>query len=65
MVVGRKMSAELNHHKKEHISLGIKMTEKRLAALKTESHIASGIEIIDLENEGNASGTFIKILVPK
>lgn len=63
--VGRKMSAELNCNKKDHISLGIKMTEKRLAALKTESHIPSGIEIFDLQENGNAAGTFVKILVPK
>jgi hypothetical protein len=41
------------------------MTEKRLAALKTESHIPSGIEIFDLQENGNAAGTFVKILVPK
>ncbi len=63
--VGRKVSAELNCQKKKHVSLGIKMTEKRLATLKTGSDIPSGIEIIDLEDNGNASGTFIKILVPK
>jgi len=63
--VGRKLSGELNSHKKKHASLGIKMTEKRLAALKTESDVPSGIEIFDLQDNGNASGTFVKILVPK
>jgi histidine kinase/GAF domain-containing protein len=63
--VGRKMSAKLKSHKEDHISLGIKMTEKRLAALKTESDVPSGIEIVDLEDAGKTAGTFVKILVPK
>jgi len=63
--VGRKMSAMLKPNKKDHISLGIKMTEQRLAALKTHPEIPSHIEIIDLEDTGNAPGTFVKILVPK
>lgn len=63
--VGRKMSALLKPNKKDHISLGIKMTEKRLAALKTDPEIPSGIEIIDLGDTGKAPGTFVKILVPK
>jgi hypothetical protein len=41
------------------------MTEKRLAALKTDPEIPSGIEIIDLGDTGKAPGTFVKILVPK
>jgi uncharacterized membrane-anchored protein YhcB (DUF1043 family) len=63
--VGRKVSAELNCQTKKHVSLGIKMTEKRLAALKSESDVPSGIEIFDLQDDGVASGTFVKILVPK
>ncbi|MGN6530784.1 MAG: histidine kinase, partial [Ginsengibacter sp.] len=63
--IGRKMAAELNVHKKNHQSLGIKTTEKRLAVLKSVSEVPSGIEIFDLEESGMGIGTFVKILVPK
>jgi two-component system, LytTR family, sensor kinase len=63
--VGRKTAAALNDGKKDHISLGIKMIEKRLETLKADPEIPSGIEIIDLEESRNSPGTLVKIMVPK
>ncbi len=64
--VGRKIAAELKVQKDQvYPSLGIELTARRLKALKTAPEIPSGIQIIDLEEDGNASGTLVKIFVPQ
>jgi sensor histidine kinase YesM len=64
--VGRKVASQILSDKKDgHSSLGIEVTTKRLQALKTDHQIPAGIEIIDLEDNGNAAGTLVKIFVPK
>lgn len=64
--VGRKFSAQIPVDKKDtHSSLGIEVTTKRLHALRTDHETPAGIEIIDLEENGNAAGTLVKIFVPK
>ena len=64
--VGRKAAAEVNRSKNDpHTSLGIELTSRRLSALKTLPEIPSGIEIFDLEENGNATGTLVKIFVPQ
>ncbi|MGN6196629.1 MAG: histidine kinase [Ginsengibacter sp.] len=64
--VGRKVASQILSDKKDgHSSLGIEVTTKRLQALKTDHQIPAGIEIIDLEENGNAAGTLVKIFVPK
>lgn len=64
--VGRKAAGEMMFNKNgQHTSLGIELTKKRLLGLKTEPEINSGIEILDLEENGNATGTLVKIFVPQ
>jgi two-component system LytT family sensor kinase len=64
--IGRKLSAELQQNKlNRHASLGIEVTAARLFALKNAPEIPSGIEITDLEENGAAAGTLVKVFVPK
>lgn len=64
--VGRKITGEMLLNKNEHhSSLGIELTTKRLLALKTQPEMNSGIEILDLEEDGIATGTLVKIVVPQ
>lgn len=64
--VGRKAADEMKSNKsRQHNSLGIELTKKRLLALKTDPDVNSGIEILDLEENGNAAGTLVKIFVPQ
>ena len=64
--VGRKAAAGISINKNDsHTSIGIALTAKRLEALKTNSEIPSGIEILDLEENGNPTGTLVKIFVPQ
>ncbi|MDE3184217.1 MAG: histidine kinase [Bacteroidota bacterium] len=64
--VGRKAAADISLNKNDfHTSLGIEVTARRLEALKTNSEIPSGIEIVDLEEKGNPAGTLVKIFVPQ
>ena len=64
--VGRKAAGEMMFNKnRQHPSLGIDLTKKRMLALKTEPEINSGIEILDLEENGIATGTLVKIFVPQ
>ncbi len=64
--VGRKAAGEMMFNNlSQHASLGIGLTKKRMLALKTEPEINSGIEILDLEENGIATGTLVKIFVPQ
>ncbi len=64
--VGRKVAGEMLLNKNDpYPSLGIELTRKRLLALKTLPEINSGIEILDLEENGTATGTLVKIFVPQ
>lgn len=64
--IGRKMSGDLQQSKiNRHTSLGIEVTAARLFALKYTPEIPAGIEIIDLEENGAATGTLVKVFIPK
>lgn len=64
--VGRKRAAEIVAEKKDgHASLGIEVTNKRLKELKKTTEIPAGVEIFDLYENQIASGTLVKIFVPK
>ncbi len=64
--VGREAAAQMNANKNnDHTSLGIEVTCTRLAALKTDTAMPSGVEIVDLEENGKAAGTLVKIFVPQ
>jgi len=64
--VGRKAAAQMNGNKTAaYTSLGIEVTSARLMSLNTDSRIPSGVEIVDLEQNGTASGTLVKIFVPQ
>lgn len=64
--IGRKMAGELQQNKiNRHDSIGIELTSARLNALKNEAEVPAGIEIVDLEENGVASGTLVKVFIPK
>ena len=64
--VGRKAAAQMKGNKNAaHTSLGIEVTRARLMSLHTDSRIPSGVQIVDLEQNGTASGTLVKIFVPQ
>lgn len=45
-------------------SLGLKLTESRLALLNKHAELNASVEIIDLENENEASGTRVILKIP-
>jgi putative methionine-R-sulfoxide reductase with GAF domain/anti-sigma regulatory factor (Ser/Thr protein kinase) len=64
--VGRKAATELKANKKEaHTSLGIEVISARLMALNKNGNVPSVVEITDLEEDGKAAGTLVKICVPQ
>ncbi len=64
--VGRKAAAQMNGNKNAaYTSLGIEVTRARLMSLHTDSRVPSGVQIVDLEQNGTASGTLVKIFVPQ
>ena len=64
--VGRKAAAMLNLDKnRPHNSFGIEVTQARLAALKPDMETPSGIVIEDIEENGAAAGTLVKIFIPQ
>ena len=64
--IGRKAAAEMNGKKNEgHTSMGIEVTNMRLTSSNTGGKIPSGVEIVDLEENGAAAGTLVKIFVPQ
>jgi len=63
--VGRKAAAIMNINRdRPHNSFGIEVTKDRLLALKPETSTPSGIEIVDMEEDGAAAGTLVKIFIP-
>jgi putative methionine-R-sulfoxide reductase with GAF domain len=64
--VGRKAATLLNLDKnRPHNSFGIEVTQARLAALKPDAETPSGIVIEDIEENGGAAGTLVKIFIPQ
>jgi len=45
--------------------MGIEVTNMRLTSSNTGGKIPSGVEIVDLEENGAAAGTLVKIFVPQ
>ncbi|MCF8403928.1 MAG: tetratricopeptide repeat protein [Bacteroidales bacterium] len=64
--IGRKMAGEINRDRdKNHKSVGMQVTLERLEALSEKYRQKAGMEIQDLiTNEGEASGTLVKINIP-
>lgn len=64
--IGRKAAAEMNGKKNHgHTSMGIEVTNMRLSSSNAGGKIPSGVEIVDLEENGEAAGTLVKIFLPK
>jgi len=63
--VGRSKATEMkSDERKDHHSMGIKITEERLQLLGVQSNAAT--EITDLyDKQGNAAGTLVKIILPE
>lgn len=62
--VGRKAADQMNGNKSaDHTSFGIEVTSARLSVLNKEISVPSGVEIVDLEENGTATGTLVKIYV--
>ncbi len=63
--IGRKKSAELKtDHQKAYQSTGIKNTKERIEILNTLHKTSLGISLEDLEENGIATGTLVKISLP-
>jgi hypothetical protein len=64
--IGRKAAAEMNGKKSDgHTSMGIDVTNMRLISANTDGKIPAGVQIVDLEENGIAAGTLVKIFVPQ
>lgn len=64
--VGRKAAAVISSKStRPHNSFGIEVTTARLLALKPDDVTPSGIEIVDIEEDGKAAGTLVKIFIPQ
>ena len=62
--IGRKASAEINRNRKNHNSVGLQITEKRIEMLSNNIEKGS-VTILDLHNDkGNAEGTRVEINLP-
>jgi len=62
--VGREITMK-NKEDKDHVSLGTQVTMERLAILRQEKNIRSGMDIIDLKNEkGIGTGTKVILTIP-
>jgi sensor histidine kinase YesM len=63
--IGRKKAAEINAQAKSlHKSTAISITQKRLQQYSQHREVAAGIEIIDLEENNNSTGTQVTVLTP-
>jgi hypothetical protein len=64
--VGRKAAEILSRNNdRPHNSFGIEATKTRLQGLKPDPDTPSGIEILDMEEDGIPVGTLVKIFVPQ
>ncbi len=62
--VGREITMK-NKDDNDHVSLGTQVTMERLAILRQERNMRSGMEIIDLKNEeGIGAGTKVILIIP-
>jgi tetratricopeptide (TPR) repeat protein len=60
--IGRKASGVINHHRKQHESVGIRIATERIEKLVLTHHVRGSIHIDDLEApDGTALGTRITI----
>ncbi len=58
--IGRKASGVINHHRKQHESVGIRIATERIEKLALTHHVKGSIHIDDLESEdGQPLGTRI------
>ena len=64
--VGREAAKQMSLNRdRPHNSFGIEVTQARLSALKPDAETPSGIEIVDIEENGAPAGTLVKIFVPQ
>lgn len=63
--IGREASSKLNQHKSKHKSQGMGLTERRLELLKSIHGKEANVEVIDLVENNSASGTLVKVTLPK
>ncbi|WP_298893712.1 histidine kinase [uncultured Psychroserpens sp.] len=63
--VGRAASAKQNAQKVKHKSQGMGLTERRLELLKSIHGKEARVEVLDLIENGSASGTMVKVILPK
>ncbi len=63
--IGRKKATEIKElYRKGHLSKGMELLSKRFNLLSSEYGEAIHTSVIDLENNGEAAGTLVKIEVP-
>ena len=63
--IGRAASAKQKASNSKHKSQGIGLTQRRLELLKSIHGKDAGIDVIDLEIEGQTAGTMVKVILPK
>lgn len=64
--IGRKMAMEIKEKKdRTHNSMGMKVTEGRIALIRKINNTKdANVEVKDLEDQGQAAGTQVKIILP-
>ena len=63
--IGRKKAAEIKaQYKQGHHSKGMELLSKRFTLLSSEYGEAINISVVDLHENGNATGTLVRIDVP-
>jgi ligand-binding sensor domain-containing protein/two-component sensor histidine kinase len=62
--IGRKLAGEMQQRTKSHKSFGLQIGEQRLKLMNTEGSEIAKVEVIDLEENGEAIGTKIAIYIP-
>jgi len=63
--IGRKKAAELKNKSGKHRSMGMKITESRIAMMQKMSEENNSVEIRDLvDADGNAAGTEVLLRIP-
>ncbi len=63
--IGRKKAAELNSKSGTHKSFGMEITSHRIEMMNKLNFAGAGMNIIDLkDDEGNASGTRVDLIIP-
>lgn len=64
--IGRKMAMEIKEKKdRTHHSMGMKVTEGRIALIRKINNTRdANVEVLDLQDNGHAAGTQVKIVLP-